>query len=57
MVRKQYHVLLHFDFCSLCFEKTLTDKKYKFKDFLDWQEAIASYVISEFTNRDVSSEL
>lgn len=29
-------------------EKSLTDKNYKFKGSLDWQEAIANYVIGEF---------
>ena len=30
-------------------ERTLTDKKYKFKEFLEWDEAIANYVIFEAT--------
>ena len=29
-------------------EKSLSDKNYKFKGSLDWQEAIASYVLAEF---------
>lgn len=36
-------------------KKSLRNKKYKFEDFLDWQEGIASYVLSEaaFKKRDI----